>query len=141
MLDELNWCGLVTKAATCEILLMIQKEKTLTVEDEDRDGNQKTLSLKLRLWKIIQIMNISCRVWGVINACNCLRLSIERKVTKLLLNIATLNHFHEFYFTSIFEIYPKIGSYRLATHRRGAHRKIFLIPSYFRIEIQIKCPL
>ena len=37
-----------------------------------------------------------------------------------------LNHlFQEFYFTSIFEILPKIGSYRLPTHRRGAYRKIF----------------
>ena len=31
---------------------------------------------------------------------------------------------------------PKIGSYRLPTHERSAHRNFFtVIPSYFRIEI------
>ena len=34
-----------------------------------------------------------------------------------------------------FEIYPKIGFNRLQTHRRGAHRKFLMIPSYFRFEI------
>ena len=33
--------------------------------------------------------------------------------------------FHEFHFTSVFQIIPKIGSCRLPTHRRGAHRIFF----------------
>ena len=44
--------------------------------------------------------------------------------------------FREFYFTSIFEIQPKIGPYRLPTHRHGAYSNFFsIILSYFRIEI------
>ena len=31
--------------------------------------------------------------------------------------------FHEFYFTSVFKIKPKIGSFCLPTHSRDAHRK------------------
>ena len=41
---------------------------------------------------------------------------------------------HEF----CFEIYPMIGSYRLPSHRRSAHRDFFLDPlSYSKIEIVI----
>ena len=36
-------------------------------------------------------------------------------------------------FSSVLERPPKIGFYRLPTHRRGAHRNFF--PSYFKIEI------
>ena len=32
---------------------------------------------------------------------------------------------------------PKIGCYRLPTHRRIAHRKFFIITSYFKIEILV----
>ena len=39
---------------------------------------------------------------------------------------------HEFCFPSTFEIYPKTGSYRLRTHRRG---KLFpMISFYFKIK-------
>ena len=42
----------------------------------------------------------------------------------------------EFLFSSFFGTQPKIGSFRLPTHRRDAHRIFFLvIPSSFRIEI------
>ena len=47
--------------------------------------------------------------------------------------------FHEFYFTSIFEIEPTKGSYRLPTHRRGAHRKCFT--RSLLISELVKCPL
>ena len=40
---------------------------------------------------------------------------------------------HEFYVLSMFGIYPKIGRYRLPTHRCGNHKKFF--PSYFKILI------
>ena len=33
--------------------------------------------------------------------------------------------FHEFSLTSVFKIQPKIGSFRLPTHSRDAHRKFF----------------
>ena len=33
--------------------------------------------------------------------------------------------FHEFYFTSVFKIELKIGSFRLPTHSRDAHRNFF----------------
>ena len=33
--------------------------------------------------------------------------------------------FHEFYFTSVFKIQPKIGSFRLPTNSRDAHIKLF----------------
>ena len=43
---------------------------------------------------------------------------------------------HEFCFTTVFEIEPKIAFYRLQTHRRGAHRNFFRCsPSYFKIGI------
>ena len=42
----------------------------------------------------------------------------------------------EFFFSSFFGTYPNIGSFRLPTHSRDGHRKIFLmIPSFFKIEI------
>ena len=41
----------------------------------------------------------------------------------------------EFFFSSFFETYPKIGSLRLPTHSRDAHRNFFMIPSYSKIEI------
>ena len=37
----------------------------------------------------------------------------------------------EIFFLSNFEILPKIGSHRLPTHRRGAHRNFFLDPFFF----------
>ena len=42
--------------------------------------------------------------------------------------------FHEFYFTSIFEINlkPRIGSNRLPTHRRGAHWNFLHEPFLFQ---------
>ena len=46
---------------------------------------------------------------------------------------------HEFFSLSVFEILLKIGCYCLPTHRRGVHRKFFIIPSYFKIEIVDKC--
>ena len=43
---------------------------------------------------------------------------------------------HEFFFSLVFETQPRIGFYRVPTHRRVPHRKfIFIIPSYFKIEI------
>ena len=42
--------------------------------------------------------------------------------------------------TTIFEIYPKTGSYRLPTHRRGSHRKFIRWSLlYFKIEIFVQC--
>ena len=38
-------------------------------------------------------------------------------------------------FLSVFETQPKIGSFRLPTHRRGAHRNFSTIPSYFKIQV------
>ena len=43
----------------------------------------------------------------------------------------------ETFMPSNFEMYPKIGSHRPPTHRRGAHRKFFSIPSFFQNEILI----
>ena len=40
-------------------------------------------------------------------------------------------------FPSNFEILAKIGSHRLLTHRRGAHRKFF--PSYLKNEFLLSC--
>ena len=37
----------------------------------------------------------------------------------------------ETFMPSNFEMYPKIGSHRLPTHRRGADRKFFLHPFFF----------
>ena len=42
---------------------------------------------------------------------------------------------HEFFFSSVYEIYPKIDSYRLPTHRRGVH-KIFLLSLHI---LKLKC--
>ena len=42
------------------------------------------------------------------------------------------------FFPSIFESLPKIGSYRLPTHGRDAHKNFFMIPSYFKIKIFAK---
>ena len=40
---------------------------------------------------------------------------------------------HEFFFSSVLERQPKIGCYRLPTHRRGAQRNFFfIIPSLFK---------
>ena len=42
----------------------------------------------------------------------------------------------KFFFESIFDIYPKMDSYRLPTHRHSSHRKLLsrILP-YFKIEI------
>ena len=40
---------------------------------------------------------------------------------------------HELFLSSILERQPRIGCYRLLTHRHGAHRKLFLtIPFYLK---------
>ena len=42
----------------------------------------------------------------------------------------------ETFFSSHFEMQPKIGWYRLPTHERDAHKKFFpMITSYFKNEI------
>ena len=44
----------------------------------------------------------------------------------LITSIVSFNPLlHAFFFSSVFEIWPKIGCYRLPTHRSGAHRKLF----------------
>ena len=42
---------------------------------------------------------------------------------------------HEFCFSPVIKRQPKIGSCRLPTHERRAHRNFFIIHSYFKIEI------
>ena len=48
---------------------------------------------------------------------------------------------NEFCFLYIFEMLPRTGFYRLPTHIRSAHRKLFSMnPSYFKIKIFAKFP-
>ena len=53
----------------------------------------------------------------------CLPINLVRELFNPLLQ--------EFFFPSVFEIWPKIGCYRLPTHRRGAHTNFFDDPFLF----------
>ena len=56
--------------------------------------------------------------------------------------ITWLNFCCTCFFVVVFRYSLRIGCYRIPTHRRGAHRIFFIIPSYFKIKILTKyCPL
>ena len=94
-----------------------------------------------------KLNNLSCSTWFNVDILRTLvthksRCINPNKLQMLIHHRKKLNPiFHEFCFPSIFEIYLKIGSYHLQTHRRDAHSNFFITPSYFKIIILVNLPL
>ena len=75
--------------------------------------------------KVAMLVDLS----GTNNCSSYLPLSLQLNRISVPFQFNSL--LHEFCFPSIFEKYPKAGSHRLPTYRRGAHAKFLHYPFLF----------